>query len=77
MLSADPISDFAVLGSPDNQELRAQADAYSELVHSIRPLKVGGAPSGCVCHIPTKRIEPRLRASFSAIRKQIRNTTRI
>jgi hypothetical protein len=43
ILSADPISDVAVLGSPDDQELGAHADAYGELVHSIRPLKVGGA----------------------------------
>ena len=43
VLSADPISDVAVLGSPDDQELGAQADTYGKLVHSIRPLKVGGA----------------------------------
>ena len=43
ILFADPISDFAVLGSPDHHELGPQADASEELVDLIRPVKVGGA----------------------------------
>jgi hypothetical protein len=38
----DPISDFAEFGSPDRQELHAQAHGYNELVHPTNQLKVGG-----------------------------------
>jgi hypothetical protein len=43
-LFADPISDFAVLGSPDNQELSDQADAYEVLVESTTPVLIADAP---------------------------------
>jgi hypothetical protein len=44
-LFADPIADIAVLGMPDSQELRHEADAYRELVTSVRPLAVAHAPA--------------------------------
>jgi hypothetical protein len=37
---ADPISDLAVLDSPDNQALDKQADAYEALTESAEPLAV-------------------------------------
>jgi hypothetical protein len=43
-LFADPIADIAVLGSPDNQTLSEQADAYEELVGNAVALKVVDAP---------------------------------
>jgi hypothetical protein len=43
-LFADPIADIAVLGSPDNQELSEQADAYEELVGNAVTLKIVDAP---------------------------------
>jgi trypsin-like peptidase len=36
----DPIADIAVLGSPDNQELWEQADAYEELVENSSFLRI-------------------------------------
>ena len=43
-LFADPIADIAVLGSPDNQELSDEADAYEELMASMTPFVIGDAP---------------------------------
>jgi hypothetical protein len=43
-LFADPIADLAVLGSPDNQELSNQADAYEALVESLDPFPITDAP---------------------------------
>lgn len=43
-LFADPIADIAVLGSPDNQALCEQAEAYETLVMGVTPLLVGAAP---------------------------------
>lgn len=39
-LFAEPIADVAVLGSPDNQAMSEEADAYGALVGSIRPLRI-------------------------------------
>jgi hypothetical protein len=41
---ADPIADIAVLGSPDNQSLFDEADAYEALVEPVTPLKIAEAP---------------------------------
>jgi hypothetical protein len=43
-LFVDPIADIAVLGSPDNQALSAEADAYEELVGGAVALKIVDAP---------------------------------
>jgi hypothetical protein len=43
-LFADPISDVAVLGSPDNQELSDEADDYEAFVESATPLTIAEAP---------------------------------
>jgi hypothetical protein len=43
ILFADPISDIAVLGSPNDPALSARVSAYHELICTIMPLKVGGA----------------------------------
>jgi hypothetical protein len=43
-LFADPIADIAVLGTPDTQDLYKEAEAYSRLVMSYDPLKIGDAP---------------------------------
>ena len=50
-LFADPLADIAVLGSPDNQELPDEAEAYEELTRTSRPSplrtrrsKAGSAP---------------------------------
>jgi hypothetical protein len=40
----DPIADIAVLGSPDNQELDAQAEAYAELTESVTPFAIADGP---------------------------------
>jgi hypothetical protein len=40
-LFVDPVADIALLGTPDNQALSDQADAYDELVDPIIPLKIG------------------------------------
>ena len=41
-LFVDPVSDIAVLGSPDNQALGNEADAYEELLEPIKPLAISG-----------------------------------
>ena len=43
-LFADPIADIAVVGSPDNQELGDEADAYEALVESVTPIAIAEAP---------------------------------
>jgi hypothetical protein len=40
----DAMADIAVLGSPDNQELSDQAEAYDQLVNSTKPIGVADAP---------------------------------
>ena len=40
-LFVDPVSDLAVLGTPDNQELPDEADAYEALVENATPLSIG------------------------------------
>ena len=42
-LFVDPVSDLAIMGTPDNQELYQQADAYDTLVAS-GALKIASAP---------------------------------
>jgi hypothetical protein len=44
LLFADPIADIAVLGSPDDQALPEQAEAYEALVEQTVPLTIGDAP---------------------------------
>ena len=44
-LFVDPIADVAVLGSPDNQALYDQADAYEALVAAASPLMIADAPA--------------------------------
>jgi hypothetical protein len=39
-LFVDPVSDIAVLGSPDDQALGNEADAYEELLEPIKPLAI-------------------------------------
>lgn len=39
-LFVDPVGDVAILGSPDNQELGEQADAYAILVEQAVPLRI-------------------------------------
>jgi hypothetical protein len=41
-LFADPVADIAVLGSPDEQEMYEEADAYTRLLGSLEALAVGG-----------------------------------
>ncbi len=41
----DPVSDLAVLTSPDNQELSAEADAYDALTDSLRALRIVALPN--------------------------------
>ena len=43
----DPISDIAVLGTPDRQALYKKSDAYDELVQAAEPLPVADAPELC------------------------------
>ena len=45
-LFADPVADLAVLGSPDNQALYEEAEAFEDLVSSCRSLRIGKAQSG-------------------------------
>lgn len=40
----DPISDIAVLGSPDNQSLFKAADDYEALLESVEPIPIGDGP---------------------------------
>jgi hypothetical protein len=42
-LFANPIADIAVLGSPDDQELCNEAEAYNGLVESATPLLIADA----------------------------------
>jgi hypothetical protein len=42
-LFVNPVADIAVLGSPDDQELFKQADAYGALVESVQPFSIGDA----------------------------------
>jgi hypothetical protein len=42
---ADPIADIAVLGSPDDQELSEQAEAYERLLGSAHPLPIVDPPA--------------------------------
>jgi hypothetical protein len=43
-LFVDPIADIAVLGPPEQQELRAQAEAYEALLESANPFSIGDGP---------------------------------
>jgi hypothetical protein len=45
-LFVDPIADIAVLGSPDNQELVEQAEAYEEFTEQATALSIGKSASG-------------------------------
>jgi hypothetical protein len=45
LLFADPIADIAVLGSPDNQELSEEAEAYERLLDGARPLPIVDPPA--------------------------------
>jgi hypothetical protein len=46
-LSADPIADIAVLGTPDNQSLFEVADDYERLTEKLKPIEIGdGAEKG-------------------------------
>jgi hypothetical protein len=40
----DPVADIAVLGTPDNQDLYEEAEAYEELVGSATPFRIGDVP---------------------------------
>ncbi len=42
---ADPIADIAVLGSPDNQELSEEAEAYEALTNEVPAFRIGRAPA--------------------------------
>jgi|ERR1700722_4078459 len=44
-LFVDPFADIAVLGLPENQELRNEAEAYEKLVGSATPFSITDAPS--------------------------------
>src|SRR4029077_15726153 len=43
LLFANPVADIAVLGSPDDQELFNEANAYETLVESVTPFSIGDA----------------------------------
>ena len=43
-LFADPLADIAVLGSPDNQELCDEAEAYERLADTVTPFAIADAP---------------------------------
>jgi hypothetical protein len=45
-LFADPVADIAILGSPDNQQLEEQAEAYDGLTENAAVLRIGKAKSG-------------------------------
>jgi hypothetical protein len=45
-LFVDPVSDLAVLGPPDNQDLAEQFFAYESFVDGITPLLITNAPEG-------------------------------
>ena len=42
-LFADPISDLAILGPPDDQELSEQCEAYEAFLESLTPLPIAEA----------------------------------
>jgi len=44
-LFCDPISDVAVLGSPDNQDLFKQARDYEAMVGAVTPFRVSAGPA--------------------------------
>ena len=46
-LFVDPVADIAVLGSPDNQSLYKQAEAYEELTNNGLPLRIANFPEQC------------------------------
>jgi hypothetical protein len=39
-LFADHVADLAILGSPDDQELGEEADAYNAFVEPIKPMTI-------------------------------------
>jgi len=41
---ADPVADIAVIGSPDNQSLSDEADAFEALIDPIPPLAIADPP---------------------------------
>src|SRR5262249_39772540 len=43
-LFADPFGDLALLGSPNNQDLPSEADAYDDLVNGLEPFQLGLVP---------------------------------
>jgi hypothetical protein len=43
-LFANPVADIAVLGSPDDQALFDQADAYEKLLEPLAPFRIADAP---------------------------------
>jgi hypothetical protein len=46
VLYLDPMADIAVLGSPDNQDLSDEAEAYKELTNSVgEPFSIADAPA--------------------------------
>jgi Trypsin-like peptidase domain len=45
-LYVDPVADIAVLGCPDDQALYEQADAYLNLVKSVKPFVIGEPETG-------------------------------
>lgn len=42
----DPVSDVAILGEPDNQELGEQSDAYVRLVRGRKPFTIAAPETG-------------------------------
>jgi hypothetical protein len=54
VLFVDPVSDLAILGSPDNQELSDEADAYQELLSQIPSFTIGDIEAS---DVTTKEIE--------------------
>jgi hypothetical protein len=57
-LFVDPIADIAVLGSPDNQELSDEAEAYEQLIRTVpRPFPIAEAPKQGVKRIKIPREE--------------------
>jgi hypothetical protein len=57
-LFADPIADIAVLGSPDNQELSDEAEAYEQLMRTVpRPFPIAEAPKQGIKRIKIPREE--------------------
>jgi hypothetical protein len=46
LLFADPVGDIAVMGSPDNQLLWDEAEAYEALTEPLLPMRIGDLQSG-------------------------------